>query len=71
MTLLIIIFFLFFLITLTLAIFLYELKRTDTELKVIHVFNGKIICEEEAKMYENYYTEVVNGIIIKYYLIKY
>lgn len=30
------------------------------------LFNKK----EEAKMYENYYTEVDDGIIIKYYLIK-
>lgn len=48
----------------------YELKRTDTQIKVIHVHNGKIISEEEASMYELTYIEVLEGLIIKYYMIK-
>lgn len=70
-SLLIIIIFLFFLITLIFAIILYEIHRPDTQLKVIHVYKGKIISELEAKNYDLSYIEVLDGIIIKDYVIKF
>lgn len=71
MALLIIIFFIASIITLIFSVILYELNRTDTNIKVIHVHNGKIISEEEAKNYDLSYVEVLDGIIIKYYVIKF
>ena len=71
MSILIIIFFIISIITLIFAIILYELKRTDTNIKVIHVHQGKIISELEAKNYDLSYVEVLDGIIIKYYVIKF
>ena len=69
--LLIIIFFIISIITLIFSVILYELNRTDTNIKVIHVHKGKIISELEAKNYDLSYIEVLDGIIIKYYVIKF
>ena len=71
MSLLIILFYIVSIITLIFAIILFELKRTDTNIKVIHVYQGKIISELETKNYDLSYIEVLDGIIIKYYVIKF
>ena len=70
MAALLFVFLILFVSLIIIACICYELKRTDTQLKVIHVHNGKIISEEEASMYELAYIEVLEGLIIKYYMVK-
>ena len=59
-----------------LAIFIAVLifaKRNEKheKLKVVHVYNRKIISEEEAKKYEVEYYETIDNIIFVYHIVKY
>ena len=49
------------------AVLIFNREKPHKELKMVHVFNHKIISEEEAKKYEIDYHEQIDNIIFVYY----
>jgi len=65
--------FIFFtaIVAIFIAVLIFNKKEPHKELKMVHVFNKKIISEEEAKKYEIESYETIDNIIFVYYIVKY
>jgi hypothetical protein len=50
------------------AVLIFSRKEPHKELKMVHVFNHKIISEEEAKKYEIENYETIDNVIFVYYV---
>ena len=61
--------FIFFtaIVAIFIAVLIFNKKEKHKELKMVHVFNHKIISEEEAKKYEIESYETIDNIIFVYY----
>lgn len=65
--------FIFFtaIVAIFIAVLIFNREKPHKELKMVHVFNHKIISEEEAKKYEIESYETIDNIIFVYYIVKY
>ena len=50
------------------AVLIFNREKPNKELKMVHVFNQKIISEEEAKKYEIESYETIDNVIFVYYV---